>query len=251
MRVTVGLLRKADPNNENVVFWRDRLIAFSGPTRQHSESLLLNQMVPIYFERVAESQFQSLRALHTEIANRYGVFALTLLPLNLSDSYPAAGHLHQVLETLDEITTTNHKRLKRLWKRNMHYLSPWSESVRIEYRDKRMFCYCANKSQPLFRKIRTTTRNTGRLLTKFPVCESNGCCCTFVRISKEVPALFCETEIHFRIVLPTRTIVIDDLKRVLPRTRFHTHFCLELFRVQKRSLLLDFGESKPSHDLKI
>jgi hypothetical protein len=242
---TVGLLRLTTPDNEMLSFWRSTLTDFAQRRRNRSPSLLVNQMAPIYFQKVVTGQIEQLCRLREEIARRFGGVPMeTTLP-SLPMTQRAADDLNQILEAADTRESKNARRMKRVMKANIHPLSPWSTGSFVANVQERIFQYCAQRSQPLIRWKKISLQANAKGLTTLRGLDVRFCLCTLVKINRDIPAMLSEVENVLQIVLPNRKMAIPDaeLTRVLHRVRFHTHICVELFTRQRRSFLLDFGEN--------
>lgn len=155
----------------------------------------------------------------------------------------AADELKQILEEVERMVALNARRMKRVMKLNVFPLSPRESDGVVAKVGERVFEYRWQRSEPFMRRRAVVMREDVEVLRRIYANHPKGRICTLVKINRDIPAMLYQLEGEVRIVLADRTIAIPEgeLKCVLHRMRFYTHFCVELFTKRRKSFFLDLG----------
>jgi hypothetical protein len=250
--ITNALLRQVNSSDPMIDFWRQRFQLWSQPRREADVPLqnhrigTINSMALEYYRTTTEmNQLRELRAIISHSYGQCGVLSPNLVP---SEAEQAAHGVRGLMQLSEKDDAKSARQLHRLLKSSVDELSPWRENRFSESIKKRIFQYCMEYSQPLIKRSRIRRPSDTLFPRDFGDNAPDGDPCRLIKIGQDIPAVFSEKENELMIMTPKRRTIVakSGLKRILKRTRFRTHFALEIFTKQQKSYLLDFGD-RTSH----
>jgi hypothetical protein len=233
-QVTKKYLMKCQHTNEMIALWRRLFNAF-GAEHHSSQTLLLNQLVPLYIEKTTPCHIQRLVFLRELISIRFGSAYIDAVSGMMASSDLGLGQndIFSIIQSIDYSSEENEKLLGKLIRDNMHEVSPWDDqSYHITERHRMSLC-CSDHSQPVMKRMLRVTHHE----------SSTPSVCKLIKTgsAKNVEFSYDHESIH----IGKRQIKFGDVQRLFVRNHK-----IEIFTKQRKGILLSFGPHDPSEVLR-